>query len=290
MKIGVVGSDKEEWHVKRLLKELRQQGAEAYLLPITRLRADIGAIPKISVRGYPLDDYDALIVRRVPSGTAEQVFYRMDVLHRVEEMGVTVINSAASIEKAVDKYYTSALLEEVAINTPRTMVTESFKEAMKGFKELGGDIVVKPLFGSLGMGITRVASEDIAYRVFRALEMTRSVYYLQEYIPHRCEDVRVFVIDGEVIASMKRVSDNWKTNISSGGKAKPYEPSDEIKEVSLRAAEKLELDYTGIDIILYGNDSYVIELNSTPGWEGLQSVTDIDITERLVEYVISRQR
>lgn len=290
MKIGVVGSDKEEWHVKRLLKELRQQGAEAYLLPITRLRADIGAIPKISVRGYPLDDYDALIVRRVPSGTAEQVFYRMDALHRVEEMGVTVINSAASIEKAVDKYYTSALLEEVAINTPRTMVTESFKEAMKGFKELGGDIVVKPLFGSLGMGITRVANEDIAYRVFRALEMTKSVYYLQEYIPHRGEDVRVFVIDGEVVASMKRVSDNWKTNISSGGKAKPYEPSDEIKEVSLRAAEKLELDYTGIDIILYGNDSYVIELNSTPGWEGLQSVTDIDITERLVEYVISRQR
>ena len=287
MKIGVVGSDKEEWHVKRLLKKLKQQGAEAYLLPITRLRADIGATPKISVRGYPIDDYDALIVRRVPGGTAEQVFYRMDALHRVEEMGVTVINSAISIEKAVDKYYTSALLEEARINTPWTMVTESFKEAMKGFKELGGDIVVKPLFGSLGMGITRVASEDIAYRVFRALEMTKSVYYLQEYIPHGGEDIRVFVIDGEVIASMKRVSDNWKTNISSGGKAEPYEPSDNIKEICLRASEKLGLNYTGVDVIVQEEDIYVVELNSTPGWEGLQSVTEIDITEKLVEYILS---
>jgi RimK family alpha-L-glutamate ligase len=290
LKIGIVGSDRNEWHIKRLLKELKRQGAEAYLLPITKLKATIGATPKITVSGYPIDDYDVLIVRRVPGGTAEQVFYRMDTLHRLEEMGVTMINPAGSIEKAVDKYYTSALLEEAGIKTPRTIVTESFSEAMKGFKELGGDIVVKPLFGSLGMGISRVSSEDIAYRVFRALEMTKSVYYLQEFIPHGGEDIRVFTIGGEVVASMKRVSENWKTNISSGGRAKAYQPSDEIKEISLKAVEKLGLEYTGVDVIVAGDDFYVIELNSTPGWEGLQSVTDIDITKRLVEYVISKHR
>ena len=290
MKIGVVASDRNEWHIKRLLNELERQGAEAYLLPITKLKAAIGATPRITVNGYPIDDYEALIVRRVPGGTAEQVFYRMDALHRLEEMGVTVINPAVSIEKAVDKYYTSALLEEAGIKTPRTIITESFSEAMKGFKELGGDIVVKPLFGSLGMGITRVSSEDIAYRVFRALEMTKSVYYLQEFIPHSGEDIRVFTIGGEVVASMKRVSENWKTNISSGGKAKAYRPSEEIKEVSLNAADKLGLDYTGVDLIVSGDDVYVIELNSTPGWEGLQLVTDTDITKRLVEYVLSKRR
>jgi len=82
---------------------------------------------------------------------------------------------------------------------------------MKAFKELGEDIVVKPLFGSLGMGITRITSEDVAYRVFRALEMTKSVYYLQEFVPHNGADIRVFVIGNEVVASMRRVSDNWKT-------------------------------------------------------------------------------
>ncbi len=287
MKIGIIGADRDEWHIKGLLKELGKKGAETYLLPVTRFQANIGATPRLSVRGYPIDDYDAVIVRRVPGGTAEQVFYRMDALHRLEEIGVKVFNPSRSIEKAVDKYYTSALLEEEGIKTPRTIVTESFSDAMKGFKALGGDIVVKPLFGSLGMGITRVSSEDIAYRVFRALEMTKSVYYLQEFVPHGGEDIRVFIIGGEVISSMKRVSEGWKTNISSGGRAQPYEPSEEIKETCLRASEKLGLEYTGVDVMVHGEDVYVIELNSTPGWEGLQSVTDINITEKLVEYILS---
>lgn len=288
MKIGIIGADKEEWHIKRLLKELVKKGAEAYLLPVTRFQANIGVTPRLSVRGYPIDDYDAVIVRRVPGGTAEQVFYRMDALHRLGELGVNVFNPSRSIEKAVDKYYTSALLEEVGIKTPRTIVTESFSDAMKGFKELGGDIVVKPLFGSLGMGITRVSSEDIAYRVFRALEMTKSVYYLQEFIPHEGMDIRVFIIGGEVVSSMKRISEGWKTNISSGGRAQPYEPSEEIKETCIKASEKLGLEYTGVDVMVNGDDTYVIELNSTPGWEGLQSVTEINITEKLVEYILSR--
>ena len=290
MKIGVVGSDREEWHIKRLLKELSRQGAEAYLLPVTKFKAGVSTSPKVSVRGYPVDDYDALIVRRVPGGTAEQVFYRMDILHRLEEMGIIVINPSRAIEKSVDKYYTSAVLDEAGIKTPRTIITESFSEAMNVYKELGGDIVVKPLFGSLGMGITRVSSEDIAYRVFRALEMTKSVYYLQEFIQHGGEDIRVFIIGGEVVASMRRVSENWKTNISIGGKAQPYEPSEKIKEIALKAAQKLGLEYTGVDVMVSGNNVYIIELNSTPGWEGLQSVTETDITKKLVEYVLSKAR
>jgi len=290
VKVGIIGSDKKEWHISRLLKGLEKRGAEAYLLPVTKLLARIGGTPRFSVRGFGVDDYDAVIVRRVPGGTAEQVFYRMDALRRIEDMGVKVINPARGIEKAVDKYYTSALLEEAGINTPRTIVTESFSEAMRAFKELGGDVVVKPLFGSLGMGITRITNEDVAYRVFRALEMTKSVYYLQEFIPHGGRDIRVFIIGDQVIASMQRVSDDWKTNISSGGKASPYTPSEKAVEMSLKATEKLGLTYTGVDIIETEDEAYVIELNSTPGWEGLQSVTDLDITEALIDHVMTKLR
>jgi len=275
VKVGIISSDRKEWHISRLLKSFEKRGAEAYLLPVTKLLARIGGTPRFSVRGFGVDDYDTVIVRRVPGGTAEQVFYRMDALRRIEDMGVKVINPARSIEKAVDKYYTSALLEEAGINTPRTIVTESFSEAMRAFNELGGDVVVKPLFGSLGMGIARITNEDVAYRVFRALEMTKSVYYLQEFI---------------LVASMQRVSDDWKTNISSGGKAAPYTPSDEAVEMSLKASEKLGLMYTGVDIIETEDEAYVIELNSTPGWEGLQSVTDIDITEALIDHVMTKLR
>ena len=290
MKVGIIGSDRKEWHISRLLKGFENRGVESHLLPVTKLIARIGGTPRISVRGFGVDEYDTVIVRRVPGGTAEQVFYRMDALRRIEDMGVKVINPARSIEKAGDKYYTSALLEEEGINPPRTIVTESFSEAMKAFKELGEDVVVKPLFGSLGMGITRISNEDVAYRVFRALEMTKSVYYIQEFIPHGGKDIRVLIIGDQVVASMQRVSDDWKTNISSGGKAAPYPPSDEAIEMSQKASKKLGLMYTGVDIIETEDEAYVIELNSTPGWEGLQSVTELDITEALIDHVMTKLR
>jgi len=292
VKIGILGNDGKEWHIERLLRVLRCRGAEAYVFPATRLVSRIAGEPKVSVKGYMMEDYDALIVRRMPGGTAEKVFYRMDALHMLEEYGVLVVNPALSIEKSVNKYYTSALLEKAGITSPRTVVTESFTEAMSAFEELGGDIVVKPLFGSLGAGITRITDGDIAYRVFRALESTQSVFYLQEYIPHSNEDIRVFVIGGEAVASMRRVAAGWKTNISSGAAPEPYEPTTEEVETSLRAAEAMGLDYTGVDLMRSEDDEtlYTLEVNSTPGWEGLQKVTSVDIAERLVEYILERLR
>ncbi|MCK4318130.1 RimK family alpha-L-glutamate ligase [Candidatus Bathyarchaeota archaeon] len=290
MKIGILGNDGKEWHIQRLLGELRRRGAEAYVFPATRLVSRISAEPKVSVKGYMIEDYDAVIVRRMPGGTAERVFYRMDAVHMLEEYGVYVINPALSIEKSVNKYYTSALLEKAGIMSPRTVVTESFTESMRAFEELGGDVVVKPLFGSLGAGITRLTDGDIAYRVFRALESTQSVFYIQEYIPHGNKDIRAFVIGDEVVASMKRVGAGWKTNISSGAAPEPYEPSDEEVETSLKAAETLGLEYTGVDLMRSEDDGtlYTLEVNSTPGWEGLQKVTTVDIAERLVEYVFEQ--
>lgn len=292
MKIGILGNDGKEWHIQRLLGELRRRGAEAYVFPATRLVSRIAAEPKVSVKGYMIEDYDAVIVRRMPGGTAERVFYRMDAVHMLEEYGVYVINPALSIEKSVNKYYTSALLEKAGIRSPRTVVTESFTESMRAFEELGGDVVVKPLFGSLGAGITRLTDGDIAYRVFRALESTQSVFYIQEYIPHGNKDIRAFVIGDEVVASMKRVGAGWKTNISSGAAPEPYEPSDEEVEASLKAAETLGLEYTGVDLMRSEDDGtlYTLEVNSTPGWEGLQKVTSVDIAERLVEYVFEKLR
>ena len=290
LKVGIVASDRREWHVQRLTEELEGRGAEAYMLPATRFLSRVGVEPRLSVRGYSIDDYDAVIVRKVPGGTAEGVFYRMDVLHRLEDVGVYVINPADAIEVAVDKFYTSALLEDAGICTPRTVVTERFDEATRAFEELGGDVVVKPLFGSLGMGMTRLSDPDTAYRVFRALEMTQGVYYLQEFIPHANEDIRAFVIGGEVVASMLRRGEDWKTNISAGGSAEPYEVEEELAELSVRATETIGLEYSGVDLLRSKEDGqvYVIELNSTPGWQGLQTVTDENIAGLVVDHLMSK--
>ena len=290
LKVGIVASDRREWHVQRLMEELVGRGAEAYMLPATRFLSRVGTEPRLSVKGYPIDGYDAMIVRKVPGGTAERVFYRMDVLHRLEDMGVYVINSADAIEVAVDKFYTSSRLEDAGISTPRTVVTERFDEAVKAFEELGGDVVVKPLFGSLGMGMTRLSDPDTAYRVFRALEMTQGVYYLQEFIPHAREDIRAFVIGGEVVASMLRRGEDWKTNISAGGSAEPYKIEDELAEMSIKATEAIGLEYSGVDLLRSEDDGrvYVIELNSTPGWQGLQTVTEENIAGLIVDRIQSK--
>jgi len=289
LKIGILSSDSEEWHVLRLSKELKKRGNEVYIFPVTKLVSKIALVPSISIRGYAVEDYDAVIVRRVPGGSVEQVFYRMDVLHVLEEYGVKVFNPPLSIEKSVNKHYTSALLEKHGLKSPKTIVAESFRDAMKGFKELKEDVIVKPLFGSLGSGMIRVTDQDIAYRVFRALESINSVFYLQEYIPHKNTDMRIFVVGGSAISAMKRVGESWKTNISSGGKPIPYEPSEEETRISIKAAEIFNLEYTGVDLLQSEvGELYVLEVNSTPGWEGLQKVTEKNISNEIIEHILSK--
>ncbi|MER3458633.1 MAG: hypothetical protein C4309_08425, partial [Chloroflexota bacterium] len=153
----------------------------------------------------------------------EQIIFRMDALHRLEHIGVRVVNSPAAIERTVDKYYTSFLLADAGIPTPRTLVTEDFEAALAAFRELGGDVIVKPLFGSESKGMVRVSDEDVAYRLFRTLELGRHIYYyyLQKYIPHGHEDIRAFVVGERVVAAMRRRGNGWKTNFSQGAQVEP---------------------------------------------------------------------
>ncbi len=166
-----------------------------------------------------LDEHDVVFVRAIPSGSLEQVIYRMDALRILEQEGVRVVNSARAIERGVDKYYTAALLEEAGLPTPRTVVSERFDDALAAFDELGGDVVVKPLFGSEGRGMVRVSDVDSAYRAFRALELGRYIYCVQAYIPHGLEDIRVFVVGDRVIGAMIRRGTHWKTNAAQGERA-----------------------------------------------------------------------
>lgn len=286
MKIGVLGS-KGSWHVEALVKALEERGILTNRFPITRLVARISDKPRVRVWEHILEGYDAIIVRSIPAGSLEQIIFRVDVLHRLEDLGVRVVNSARTIERTVDKYYTSALLEDAGIPTPRTVVTERFDEAMEAFKEMG-DVVVKPLFGSEGRGMVRVCDEDAAYRVFRALELGRYIFYLQEFIPHANWDIRTFVIGGRVVAAMVRRAKGWKTNVARGANTEPLELSEELQELSLRASAVLEAEYSGVDILkAEGSGYYVTEVNGIPGWRGLQAATGVDVAELLVDYIHS---
>ena len=287
MKIGILGQQKS-WYVTELQNALARHGLCASCFPITQLTARVTGSPRIAVSSDPLDDYDALIVRAIPGGSLEQIIYRMDALHRLENTGVRIVNSPTAIERTVDKYFTLALMEEAGLPTPRTIVTERFDEAMSGFQELGGDIIVKPIFGSEGRGMVRVSDEDTAYRVFKALELGRYVYCLQEFVPHGCEDIRTFVIGDKVVAAMLRKGETWKTNAAQGAAVAPLEPDDSLREMSVRAARALGAVYAGVDLLAIGNGKYtLIEVNGIPGWQKLKTATGVDVADQLVDYILN---
>jgi RimK family alpha-L-glutamate ligase len=288
VKIGILGQ-RGGWHVTALQEALARQGIIAPSFPITWLTARLSARPWLTATGEPLEAYDVLFVRTIPGGSLEQVIFRVDALHRLENAGVRIVNSPTAIERTVDKYYTSALLEDAGLPTPRTVVTERFDEALAAFHELGGDVVVKPIFGSEGRGMVRVSDPDTAYRVFRALELGRYVYYIQESVSHGCEDIRVFTVGQEVVAAMMRRGETWKTNVAQGARAEPLALDNELREMALRATRVLGADYAGVDILpIEGGGYTVIEVNGIPGWRGLKAATGLDAAEFMVDYILNK--
>jgi RimK family alpha-L-glutamate ligase len=228
-----------------------------------------------------LEGCDAVIVRGIPRGSLEQVIFRVDALHALVERGVTCVNAPQAIERTVDKFLASALLARARLPTPRTIACERREDALDGFEELGGDVIVKPLFGSMGAGMTRVDDADVAYRVFHALALERAVYYLQEALPHGGRDLRAFVVGGRVLAAIERVGSGWRGNLARGARARAADLSPERERLCVEAAEVLGTDYAGVDLL----GDHVLELNGIPGWHGLQEATGAEVAPALVEHV-----
>jgi len=285
MKVAIL-SGGDGWHVQELCRALTARGHVAARFPIQRLTGHIGGRSTLHVGSICLDDWDAVLVRTIPRGSLEQIIFRMDALHLLEARGIRVLNPPKAIERTVDKYYTSGLLAQAGLPTPRTVVCEQSDDALAAFEALGGDVIVKPLFGSMGLGMVRIQSPDVAYRVFKALELERAVYYLQETVPHGGRDIRAFVLGGRVLAAMERVADDWRTNVARGARVRPVRLTPEQEGLCLRAAAVVGAEYAGVDL-LPGLDGvcYVIEVNGIPGWQGLQTTTDRDIAAEIVAYL-----
>jgi len=290
VKVGILGN-RGGWHTRSLLAALERRGVAAECYSVTALVAQVAARPRLIASGATLDDHDIVFVRAIPGGSLEQVIYRMDALRCLEVAGVHIVNPPVAIERGVDKYYTSVLLDEAGIRTPRTIVAERFDDALAAFDQLGGDVVVKPLFGSEGRGMVRVSDADSAYRAFRALELGRYVYCLQEFVPHANEDIRAFVVGDRVVAAMLRRGRSWKTNAAQGAVSTPLPVSDLLRELSLGAARAVGAEHAGVDILPCEDGTHaVIEVNTIPGWRSLQSTTGIDAAQCLVDQVLERRQ
>jgi tetrahydromethanopterin:alpha-L-glutamate ligase len=295
----VIVTDDPGWHGARLREAFALRGVETSFVSLRDCRFDLGrpsaggVAGGVVIPGFEDRLPDGVFVRGVPGGTLEQVVLRLDVLHALKLLGVAVYNDGRAIERTVDKAMTSFVLSREGIPTPATWVVESVDEAraiVERETAAGGELVVKPLFGSQGVGLKRVGSVS----ALPAQAEYQGVHYLQRYIEPGAggwHDWRVFVIGGKAVAAMIRRGRDWITNVSQGASCEPADLArcQDLRGLAERAVTALEMDYAGVDLIRdREGHAQVVEVNGVPAWKGLQSVSATSIAQWLVDDFIGR--
>lgn len=292
MLFGVLGNP-ESWYVDDLTRAARAQTIDCQRIDYRLLRGGTGPRGAELFAGeLDLRRLDALIVRTMPPGSLEQVVFRMDVLSRLEAAGVTILNPPRAIEHAVDKYLATARLAAAGLPVPETIACETADAALAAFQQLGGDVVVKPVFGAEGRGIVRVSDPDIALRVFRTLERISAVLYLQRFVAHPGYDLRVLVLNGRPLGGMRRyAADGFRTNIACRGRGQAWPPTEAEVDLAVRAAAAIGAPFAGVDLLTDADgEPCVIEVNGVPGWRAFQSATGVDVAAAVIDWLVEQRR
>ncbi len=277
---------------RELLQAIKDRGLEPVFLRISSLSTTLGNGVEIFYGKKKLSNLNAMIIRSLGSiVTVEQYVRRIALLKCIEDASIIVMNPVHGLALARDKYAALMTLSKAGLRVPKTLVTEDVSLAYDFVKEVG-KAVVKPLIGSRGYGSVLVDNPEVAFRVFKTLASFNQVMYVQEYINKRAYDIRVFVVGGEVLASIKRISvkpNEWRTNIAQGGKAEAYNPPEEVKEIAIKACEVLGLWYAGVDVAEDPDKGYVIfEVNAAPDWQGLVEATGIHPAKAIIDFIVKK--
>jgi RimK family alpha-L-glutamate ligase len=285
MRVAILAAE-DSWYYRDLARAAAGRH-EVFAAPFSEVAVAIEqGSQRVESAGNDLSSCDAVLVRTMPPGSLEQVVFRMDALARLETNGTPVINPPKALEAAVDKFLASAKLQAAGLETPRTRVSQSVDQALADFAALGGDVVVKPLFGSEGRGLVRLNDESLAWRTFKLLVSLGAVLYLQEFIEHEGYDVRVLLIGKKALAMRRRNPLDWRTNISRGAAAEPFDPGDELIETARRAAGAVGAPLAGVDLLpARDGRQFVLEVNAVPGWRGLAKSSQVDVAALVWDYV-----
>jgi RimK family alpha-L-glutamate ligase len=278
------------WHVQDLARASRAVDVKLDAIAFPRVVGRVeGGAGRVEAGGVDLGAVDGVLVRMMPPGSLEQVVFRMDALHRLEAKGVPVLNPPRTVEAAVDKYLALAMLASAGLPVPETWVGESAAGAMGAFEALGGDVVVKPLFGSEGRGLVRVSDPELATRAFRTLERLGCVLYVQGYVKNPGYDIRAFVLDGRVLGSIRRFASagEWRTNVAVGGRPEACRLEPEVERLALRSAKAVGAEMAGVDLMpdLDKGGWTVLEVNAVPGWKSLSGETGVDVAAAILAHL-----
>jgi ribosomal protein S6--L-glutamate ligase len=286
MKLAILSRKADLYSTRRLYEAAHERKHQPDVVDTLRCYMNItSAKPTIHFQGKELPVYDAVIPRIGASVT----LYGAAVVRQLEMMNIFCVNDSVAITRARDKLRSLQLLSKKGIGLPITGFAHSIDEIKDLIKMVGGPpLVIKFLEGTQGIGVVLVETAKAARSVLEAFFGLKVNLLVQEFIKEAAgSDVRCFVVGGEVVAAMKRQGspEEFRSNIHRGGKAVAIEITDEERNMAIRAAHIIGLNVAGIDIIRSNRGPLILEVNASPGLEGIEKATKIDVAGKIIEFI-----
>lgn len=286
MKIGILSKSEEIYSTKRLLEAGEKRGHEMHVIHSRHCYMNITSDnPSIHYMGDSLEGFDAIIPRIASSNT----FFGTAVVRQFEMMGVYSINESVAITRSRDKLRSLQLLARKGVGLPVTGFGNRPDDIKDLIKLVGGTpLVIKLLEGTQGVGVVLAETQKASESVIDAFRGLKANILVQEFIKEAgASDIRCFVVGDKVVAAMKRTGKegDFRSNLHRGGSAKIIKISPEMRATAVRATKIMGLSLAGVDILASNRGPLVMEVNSSPGLEGIEKATDKDIAGMIIEFI-----
>lgn len=287
MRIALLASNPDLYSNRRIMEAARERGHDIDFIAIKNCYMDITASkPEIHYRGgVILDAYDAVIPRIRPAAT----FYGTALLRQFAAQGSYCLNGPVAIGRSRDKLRTLQILSGNGINIPKTGFADSPQDTKDLIKMVGGaPLIVKLLEGTQGIGVVMAETNKAAESVVNAFKSMKAQILVQEFIKEaKGVDLRLFVIGDKVVGAMERraAEGEFRANIHMGGKGYKAKITAQERRMAIKAAKEMELKVAGVDIIRSERGPMILEINSSPGLEGVENATKIDIAGLMIDHI-----
>lgn len=286
MKILILSQNPSLYSTRRLQQAASTRGHDASVVDYLRCYMDITAHrPKVLYQGSPIDGVSAVI----PRIGASHTFYGTAVVRQFEMMGVFATNASQAISRSRDKLRCLQLLSRKGIGLPVTGFAHSTKDIDGLIRMVGGaPLVLKMLEGTQGLGVILADTDKAARAVLEAFRAIKANILVQEYIAEAGgADIRCLVVGGKVVAAMRRQGPEgeFRSNLHRGGKAEKVKLSPEERSTAVRASKTMGLHVAGVDILRSNHGPVVMEVNSSPGLEGIEAATGVDVAGKIIELI-----
>ena len=284
MKIAILSRSPNCYSTRRLREAATERGHDPKVLNTLKFSLNVeGDHPDLFYRGKRLSTYDAVIPRIGASIT----FYGLAVMRQFEQMGVSTLNSALGIARSRDKLHSMQILSRHEIGLPQTAFVTRKDDVLGAIQRVGGaPVIIKLIEGTQGVGVILADTVKVAQAIVETLQSTKQNVLIQKFVKEsKGRDIRAFVVGDRVVGAMRRQAqgDEFRSNVHRGGKVTPVELPQTYAETAVRAAQILGLRVAGVDMLEGHDGPQIMEVNSSPGLEGIEEATKIDIAGAVIE-------